>query len=166
MAARKARSRRCAKARLVSRTRPTYLCPSADQNESPLRMTGLFTPSPLFLALIAMKTTGYLALLLPLAALRVIGAHGPSRALALAAVGLALLGLYAHQGPAILGWTSGTGASMAQSYKTALSGFAPLIAASTPLALSGVARGRRWWGVDAGHAALALGMILLWGLTL
>lgn len=129
-------------------------------------MSGLFTPSPIFLALIAMKTTGYLALLLPLAALRGIGARGASQALGLAALALALLGLGAHHGPALLGWTTGNALQLAQSYKTALSGFAPMIVASGALALSGIAPGRRWWGIDAGHGALALGMIILWGLTL
>lgn len=129
-------------------------------------MMSFLEPSPTVLALLFMKTTGYLPILMLIALPRAVVARGRSRQMGIAAILLGALGLATHFGPAAFGLYQGATVQLAYGYKTTFSGFGPLIAASLALGASGLAPGRRWWALDVLHGALVLAMTTLWLLTL
>ena len=128
-------------------------------------MNALFEPSPILLAFIALKTTLYLPVVLLLALLRSVMAHGPSRLLALAAVVIAALGIAARFAPPLLGLTGGTVAQIAYDIANAGGGMIIATLASVPLALSAVVPGRRWIVLDALHGLLIAALFVLWWLA-
>jgi hypothetical protein len=128
-------------------------------------MSTLFEPSPILLAFLALKTTIYLPALLMLALLRGIIGAGPARGLALVAVAVAAIGIAARFAPPLMGLTGGPLAQAAYSVANAGGGMVILLAASLPLALSGVVPVRRWPVIDAVHGLLIAALFVLWWLT-
>ena len=128
-------------------------------------MSTLFEPSPILLAFLALKTTIYLPVTLLLALLRGLVATGPARLLAMVALLLAVLGIAARVAPPLLGLTSGPLAQLAYDVANAGGGMVIALAASIPLAMSGVLPGRRWIGIDALHALLIAALFVLWWLA-
>jgi hypothetical protein len=128
-------------------------------------MSTLFEPSPILLAFLALKTTIYLPVLLMLALLRGIIGAGPARGLALVAVAVAAIGIAARFAPPLMGLTGGPLAQAAYSVANAGGGMVILLAASLPLALSGVLPVRRWPVIDAVHGLLIAALFVLWWLT-
>lgn len=128
-------------------------------------MSPLFAPSPMLLAFLMLKTTLYLPSVAVLALVRVLTATGASRALAALALLVAGLGIAARFLPPLLGLSGGTLAQVAYSLANAGGGMVIALAASAPLALSGMVAGRRWWGIDALHGLLVAGLFLLWWLA-
>jgi hypothetical protein len=128
-------------------------------------MSNLFEPSPVLLAYLALKTTIYLPVIALLALLRGVLASGPSRLLAAVALLVALVGMAARFAPPLLGLSGGALAQAAFALANAGGGMVIALAATVPLALSGVVAGRRWWGIDAVHGLLLAALVGLWWLA-
>jgi hypothetical protein len=128
-------------------------------------MSTLFDPSPILLAFLALKTAIYLPAVLILALLRGIIGAGPARALAFVAVAIAAAGIAARFAPPLLGLTGGPLAQAAYGIANAGGGMVIALAASLPLALSGVLPVRRWPVIDAVHGLLIAARFVLWWLT-
>lgn len=128
-------------------------------------MSPIFAPSPVLLAFVLFKTTLYLPAVAVLALIRVLTATGASRGLAALALLVALLGIAARFLPPFLGLSGGAPMQAASWIVHAGGGMVIALAASVPLALSGMVAGRRWWGIDAMHGLLVAGLFLLWWLT-
>lgn len=128
-------------------------------------MQSLFEPPPEVVAFLFVKKFAYLQIIAVLALVRSLIARSLARWLAVFSLLIALTGLAAIYGPAVMNITSGPLFLQAANIANAAQGLGILFAASAPLALSGMAPGRRWWGIDVIHFLSFAGLFYLWWAT-
>lgn len=124
-----------------------------------------FTPSPVLVALIVLKSFIYLEVLALLALARVVLGGGPARLAALLSLALAAVGLYASLGPALASAQGLAYPPLVPALARALSwqqGIPALLLASAPLALSAGLPGRRFRLIDMLHMLLIAALLGLW----
>jgi hypothetical protein len=128
-------------------------------------MGAFLQPPPEVVALFAMKKFIYLAVIALLALVRAGIGRGLSRWLALIALSVAATGLAARYVPPLAGIYQGPVYANATRITLAAQEMGVLLAASVPLALSGMVPGRRWWAIDALHALVFVALFGLWWVT-
>lgn len=128
-------------------------------------MSGFLQPSPAVLALLGLQSFFYLPLLASLCTFRVGAGRGPARLLAALSLLLALAGIAAHFGPALLKLYTGPLPQMASTLTKSGGGMALPLAASLPLVVSAFVPGWRWRWVDLAHGVLIAVLLGLWGWT-
>lgn len=125
-------------------------------------MTPFFEPNPILLAFVLLKTSVYLPVVLALALVRAAVSRGASRNWALLAVVIAVAGIAARFGPALLGLTGGALAQASFAFANAGGGMVVALLASVPLAVSAIMPERRWLVLDGLHGLLVSALFVLW----
>lgn len=129
-------------------------------------MPSFIDPDPVILAFFTMRQVLYVEVLSLLALLRAVTAHGPSRAYGFACLVFCLAFVAGKFLPPLIGIYEGPVVQVVGVVRFAGGGMAALLFGSALLLVSGLVRGRRFWGIDLLHL-LWLGALLgLWGYSL
>ncbi|MDO6729328.1 hypothetical protein Q4577_04805 [Marinovum sp. 2_MG-2023] len=128
-------------------------------------MSGFLQPSPAVLALLGLQSGLYLPILFMLAVCRVWAGPANARILAGLSAVIALLGIAAHFGPAVLNLYTGPLPQYASLVTKYHGGMALPLAASLPLLVSAFLPGRAWKWLDLAHMCLIAALVGLWGWT-